>query len=116
MDIQNSFRAVPLMTINAAGLVDANYTIINDPLPLPCSMITFYNTCDSRVMISFDGINNHLFLYSFTEISIQMQINALVPASISLIPKGTVFWAKTVSQAKIPEGFVAISAYSQYRN
>ena len=117
MIIADSITPIPLIVRDANTFIDANWVRINNiPLPLPCSIMRFINICDVGLKISFDGTNEHLFLAPFTLYQFTPQINNMNPSNVALVPKGTVFWAKTVNQPHAPIGFMIIAGYSSYRS
>lgn len=117
MILTDCITPITLTIKSTVTFIDANYVRINTtPLRLPCSIMRFINPGDIDLIISFDGIHEHIFLRAGTIYQFSTQTNNMVPSSIALIPKGTIFWAKTVNQAHVPNSFILIAGYSPYRS
>jgi len=73
----NRVQAVPLSSINAAGINAVTFTPINaNGLPNPCFVLRVINASNTPVSISYDGINSHDYVAANSDIQIPAQSNS----------------------------------------
>ena len=96
-------------------LLDEEFYPMNPAgLSRPCSIIRFINNSDEDLSISMDGVDQHIFVISGKTVQVDMQFNNMMPSNASQIPKGTIFYAYSLTAN--PVGLVYIAGYSSYRN
>jgi hypothetical protein len=104
---QNKVKAATRGTL--AGLsVSGTYQAINTtPFVGPCFRVAIYNTTNSAVDISYDGIVDHDVVPATSYIVIDAQTNSQPNAYMALFKKGLTVYAKGSAAA----GNVYVSGY-----
>lgn len=116
MKITNVITPINLVIKEAILILEDDYILLNDdPIEKPCSILRFINDCDADVIISFDGVDAHLFINSFTTYQFEPQKNKVFVNNVSQVPKYSYFWAKTVNALHKPIGYFFIAGYSSYK-
>ena len=109
MSVKNIVKAVPLGTLNVAGISAITFTPIGS-LTEAVFLIRFFNPSNTNVFISYDGIGVHDFVPSGGGIlELNFQSNAQPNGFLANLAKGTTVYA--VGTAGV--GFIYMSAYFQ---
>lgn len=58
------------------GIIGAAYDLIETPLDFPSIQMILTNTTDVDLLLSYDGVNDHLFIASGETIQLQYAVNA----------------------------------------
>ena len=64
----------PLRTL-AFGSIGASYTAVGTPLAHPARIVLFQNTTDVPLTISWDGVNDHMYVVSDSFILLDVGTN-----------------------------------------
>lgn len=92
-------------TITAATLNTATYVSIGNPITVPGKMVIITSTVNANILISWDGINDHLFLENGAT-PLSESLRELNFGSLGLVaPSGRVF-AKLVTATAAGSVFV----------
>lgn len=104
---------IPLQSM-AYGSITGSYTaILSTGLPYPCRILNFQNATNAPMYISFDGVNDHLYLAAESFQLFDFGTNRGDRASELSIAQGTIFFVKYASAPTT--GLVAVSGfYAQY--
>ena len=104
----NAVKFIELTALNTAAITPF-YTAINaGGLPHACSAIRVINTSNIDVVVSFDGIHAHEYLFSNSVLYLPFQVTAQPNAWTSLIAAGTEIF---VSAAAPGIGSIMVSGY-----
>lgn len=110
MSFKNRLQPVPLTSVDVSTLTDISYTVVNgDGLPFPCSLMRISNNSGVDILISFDGINDHEFVFNDQVVALNAQTNAAPTNFVSLFPKGQKVYAKVYTGTGT--GALIVSAY-----
>jgi len=104
---------IPLQSM-AFGSITGSYTIISSTgLPYPCRILNFQNATNAPIYISFDGVNDHIYLAAESFQLFDFGTNRGERASELSVSQGTKFFVKFASAPT--SGLVAVSGfYAQY--
>lgn len=80
----------------AAASVGAGYTAIGTPIANPAKILLFQNGTDANVMISFDGVNDHLPVFAGAFVLLDASTNRTDPAGSCTVPANTTFYVKRI--------------------
>lgn len=88
----------PLRSL-AFGAVAAGYTAIGTPLLNPCRILTIVNTCNVGVILSLDGVTDHIIVPAGTAKVYDETSNRSASIQGFYIPQGTQFSVKREAAA-----------------
>lgn len=83
----------------AFGDISGSYAAVGDPLGNAARMIIITNQTNADMIISFDGVNDHLFVISSSAIVFDFASNRVAPVDQLEMPLGTTVWVKEASGA-----------------
>ena len=94
MAVKNFVQAIPISSLDSAG-IGVSYLAINaGGLPEACFLVKIINNSNTDVTISYDGINDNDFMQDGEIITLNLQTNSQPNNHIALMRKGTVIYAK----------------------
>jgi hypothetical protein len=97
-----------MRSVDTAGIALGSYTEIGNPFLKALSFLRITNASDTNVIISYDGINDHEFVYkSGGSIEINFQKCASVSNSFGKLRKGTILYIR----GAVGTGLVYVSGY-----
>jgi len=109
MSVKNVVKAIPLSSLNTAGISAITFTPIGT-LPQSCFLVRFFNPSNTNVFLSYDGINPADFVQSGGGIlELNFQANAQPNNFLANLAKGTTVYATGTAGV----GFIYMSAYYQ---
>ena len=112
MAFSNKFLPIFMTGIDSATFAD-NYNPINPHgLPVSCSILRIINQSEGNIVISYDGINPHDYIFSMTDRTFDFQANATPTSFQGMIPKGTIIYALP-DDGSPSTGFVYLAGYYQ---
>ena len=77
--------------IVASGAVGAPYSTVGDPMTHPIRTIIFQNTMDTGLMLSFDGVTDHLPIITNGYMAIDIASNKTSPQGFYLAEGQQIF-------------------------
>lgn len=109
-----SSRMVPEPVRSLAfGGISGTYAVVGTPLANPARIVIFQNFTDGDLMISFDGVNDHLPVPNKGEVKLDVTTNKTNIQGF-YISQHTQFWVKQISAPTV--GSLYISAFYGYTN
>ena len=96
-------KAIELQVVNSADIAIDTWvafdTIALDGVGLEgaCFFIKINNDSSAGVYISYDGINVHDFVHSYSDYSVNFQTNSSPGNQVSKMSKGTIVYAQGVA-------------------
>ena len=93
---QNSIRAIPLTQLDAATLLITYQPVNPGGLPEACIILRIINGSNVAIAISYDGITDNDTLAANQTLQVNAQTNSQPAAQVSLWPKGTVVYARSL--------------------
>lgn len=104
---------IPLQSI-AFGSITNTYTALSATgLSKPCRILNFQNATNAPIYISFDGVDDHIYLAAESFQLFDFGTNRGINASELAVKEGTIFYVKYASAPTA--GLVAVSGfYAQY--
>ena len=95
---QNSVKAIPLVTFNSAGLL-ATYLPLNGPdgLPEPCFWLQINNESTVNIIISFDGVTDHMFCENGSIFPFFANFGKLPKSEVALFRAHQIIYAKSAA-------------------
>jgi hypothetical protein len=111
--MNNDYITPMPIQVFAFGDVGADYTIVDvDGFDGPLRFLRFTSTLDESVIISFDGVNDHEFIFDDDEIDINAQLCSSPKNKRSLFKNKTKVYVKAA--AGLPgSGAIVISGFYQ---
>lgn len=109
MSVRNTVNAVTLTSIAATSFTGSYQAINSSGLSNACFLVRIINNTNKDITISYDGVNDHDFLPTLTNLQLPLQSNSQPNNSIALMPKGTVVWVK----GAMGTGSAYLAAYYQ---
>lgn len=98
----------------AFGSIGAAYMGIGNPLPNPTRIIHFQNLTDTRLIFSFDGINDHFYLPKNGFLLLDVTANKSVESGF-YVGAGTRIYVKEDPTAPSPTvGLVTVSSWYSF--
>jgi hypothetical protein len=93
-----SIRVLPeLVRTLAFGGISGAYAVVGTPLLNPARIIIFQNFTDGDMMISFDGVNDHLPVAKTGFVLLDVTANKTGSVQGFSIAQGTQFYIKQIS-------------------
>ncbi len=102
----NKIRSQTLITLSAAAINAATYTLIGT-FSNPSSIIRMVNDSDTSVMISFNGTTDNDYVAKNSSATLPFQTNSLLPGKTTLLPANISVYAKGTAGT----GTIAIASY-----
>jgi len=94
----------------AFGSVVASYAALGDPFAHPISILRIVSTLDKDVYLSFDGVNNHIYVAAMESFVYDLSSNK--SGYKLVIPKGTQLYQKRgPGGASSTGGITAMATY-----
>ena len=104
--VKNYLLSIPMMTIDSATLTGA-FDLIG-VLPEPCSILRIVNGSKVPIIISYDGVNAHDFVFADGgNIDLNIQANSSIQNKKSMFRKGTSIYAKGAASI----GLIYVAGY-----
>lgn len=95
---KNIVKAMEMQDVDVSTIGAGGWTAFNTAgLDGACFFLRFTNDSNTDVIISFDGVTDHEFIHSYTDISINFQTNSSPSNYVSKMPKGTVVYVRGVT-------------------
>lgn len=113
MSVKNNVLAVPLSSFNTTGLTTAYQAINTSGFAHPCFYIKIVNNSGTDITLSYDGVNDHEFVRTKTDLPLNFQTNSQPQAQSALLRKGTVVYVKGAGAST---GLVYLSGYYTPQN
>lgn len=98
---------------DAFGSILVGYSIIGTPFAHPIRLLVMQNMTDGNVIISFDGVNDHMFLPSTGQIVLDFASDASEVAGMWSLPIGAGVWVKQSGTAPTTGNFWVSAAYGK---
>ena len=108
--MKNSVKAIPLASINTAGLIATFLPINAGGLPAPCFNIRLINHSNIGIMISYDGITAHDYVLRGEVLTLPYQSEAGPHNDFAYLPQGTTIYASAPAAGI---GLLYLAAYYQ---
>jgi len=114
MSYPNAIRVAfePIRTV-AAEDFSQNYFPVGDPFMNPIRCIYMANPTNVQVMVSFDGVTDHVFIDAYSYVIFDYESNKEMPAGKLTQSRGTQAYARVVSGA-ISGGNFWLTAFYGY--
>lgn len=87
-------KAEPIRSA-AFGDIGAGYTAVGDPLANPSRLLVINNLTDTSIMISFDGVEDHIALGGSGSFVLDITSNKGVAGGL-FMAQGTTFYVKEI--------------------
>lgn len=96
----------PLRTV-AFGSITGSYTVVGTPLSHPARIVLFQNTTDMNLVISWDGVNDHMYVVADSFILLDVGTNKGISSEFC-IAQNTQFYVKYASAPSLGSLIVSV--------
>jgi hypothetical protein len=109
-----SVRIFPeILRTTAFGSITTSYVAVGSALLFPSRVINFQNTTDIPIFVSWDGVNDHMYIPSMSFILVDEGANKGGNADEFCAAKGTSFYIKYSGSAPTLGLFAITSFYGK---
>lgn len=93
----------------ASGGTSASYAEVGGPLLNPCKMLIINNQMDGDLMMSFDGVTDHLYIQAGQGMVLDFSSDKEGPSEKFSLSEGTTIWVRQFGLVDPTTGDIFVS-------